>query len=264
MKLLKLFNQFESLASAEAAPTTRRAAFGEVGRTLGKAATVALPLAAFLKPTTAFAQTSGNSVIEVLNYALTLEYLEAEFYQMGLDANSLLTGDMRETVALIARHEADHVNFLRTAISGSGGTPIDKPEFDFTAGGMFPTFSDTPTFLVLAQAFEDTGVRAYKGQATSLMGNGDVLTAALQIHSVEARHASEIRRMRDSKGWITGSMNSTGVAAADGVYAGENNVTHLGLDVTTVTQVNRDRVTQAWDEPLTMEAVLEIANPFLA
>jgi rubrerythrin len=53
--------------------------------------------------------------------------------------------------------------------------------------------------LALAQAFEDTGVRAYKGQAANLMSKPDLLTAALQIHSVEARHASEVRRLRGQK-----------------------------------------------------------------
>ena len=182
---------------------------------------------------------------------------------MGLDMNGLLSGDLRETIALISQHEAAHVAFLRTAIGGAGGTPIDKPDFDFTVGGAFDPFGDLPTFLILAQAFEDTGVRAYKGQATNLMSNKDVLTAALQIHSVEARHASEIRRLRGSKGWITGSTNTTGVGAVDAVYVGEDNITQLGLDAVSVTDVSRDRVTEAYDEPLSKTQVLDIAMNFL-
>ena len=242
----------------------RRSAFGELGRTLGKAATLGMPLAAFLAPGNTRAQASGNTVIDVLNFALTLEYLEAEYYMMGLDSNGLLMGDMRDTIALIGQHETAHVEFLRSAISGAGGTPVEKPTFDFTAGGTFPNiFSDAPTFMAVAQAFEDTGVRAYKGQAGNLVGSGDVLTAALQIHSVEARHASMVRRMRDSKGWIVGAMNTTGAPAADAVYAGEDNVTHLGVDATTVTSVSRMELTEAFDEPLSREAVLNIASLFL-
>ncbi|NJB85429.1 hypothetical protein GGR26_001174 [Lewinella marina] len=265
MKLLHLFNEFERGANGSAPQlTTRREAFGQIGRTVGKAATLALPLAAFLKPNHVHAQTSGDSIIDVLNFALTLEYLEAEYYAMGLDANGLLTGDIRETIALIGDHEAAHVEFLKSAISGSGGTPVDKPEFDFTAGGNFNNvFSNQTIFLAIAQAFEDTGVRAYKGQAANLMGNKDVLTAALQIHSVEARHASEIRRIRGSKGWITNAENTTGAGAADAVYAGEDNVMQLGFNVTTVTQVNRNHITEAWDEPLNKSEVLGIASLFL-
>ncbi|PPK86575.1 ferritin-like protein [Neolewinella xylanilytica] len=256
MKLLNIIDQPHAI--------DRRAAFGELGRTLGKAATVAMPLAAFFAPGRARAQASGDTVVDVLNFALTLEYLEAEYYAMGLDSDGLLTGDMRETIALIGQHETAHVEFLRSAISGSGGTPVEKPAFDFTANGAFANiFSNTETFMAVAQAFEDTGVRAYKGQAGNLMGNGDVLTAALQIHSVEARHASMIRRMRGSKGWITNAMNTTGAAPADAVYAGEDQVTQLGVDVTSVSSVDRGQITESFDEPLGKQAVLDIASLFI-
>ena len=256
---MKLHNILEASETID-----RRAAFGQLGKTLGKAATLGMPLAAFFASNNVRAQASGNTVIDVLNFALTLEYLEAEYYMMGLDSDGLLTGDARDTVALIGAHETAHVEFLKSAISGAGGMPVDKPTFDFTAGGTFPNiFSDAPTFMAVAQAFEDTGVRAYKGQAGNLLGSGDVLTAALQIHSVEARHASMIRRMRGSKGWITNATNTTGAGAADAVYAGEDNVTHLGVDATTVTTVSRAELTEAFDEPLAKQAVLDIATLFL-
>ncbi|THH41418.1 ferritin-like domain-containing protein [Neolewinella litorea] len=266
MKFLHLFNEFERGANGSTPQlTTRREAFGQIGRTVGKAATVALPLAAFLKSNPIAAQSSGDSIVDVLNFALTLEYLEAEYYAMGLDSDGLLTGDLRETISLIGDHEAAHVEFLKSAISGAGGDPVDKPDFDFTAGGNFNNvFSNQTIFLALAQAFEDTGVRAYKGQAANLMGNGAVLTAALQIHSVEARHASEIRRIRGSKGWITNAENTTGAGAADAVYMGEDNVMQLGFNVTTLTSVSRNHITEAWDEPLSKQAVLDIASLFIA
>jgi hypothetical protein len=200
----------------------------------------------------------------VLNFALTLEYLEAEYYMTGLDTSGLLTGDTRQVIELIGKHENDHVEFLRTAISGAGGTPVESPTFDFTAGGTFAdVFSNPQTFLAVAQAFEDTGVRAYKGQAANLMSNPDVLTAALQIHSVEARHASEIRRIRGLQGWIPFD-NGISVAAAEAVYAGEDNVTQLGLSALDVTNVTAEQVTEAYDEPLTQQAVLDIAGLFIA
>ncbi len=253
------------MAPGESAPlTSRRQVFTDLGSLMGKFATIGLPLGtALVAPSGLRAQTGSTSVVGVLNFALTLEYLEAEFYQTGLSTNGLLTGDIRETIAVISQHEAAHVAFLRSAITGAGGTPVTSPSFDFTAGGTFAdVFSNPQTFLAVAQAFEDTGVRAYKGQAGNLLGTGDVLTAALQIHSVEARHASEIRRMRGSKGWITRSVNTTAAAAA-AVYAGENNISHLGVDATTVTTVTRDQLTEAYDEPLTMDAVLDIAGLFI-
>src|SRR5690606_8995184 len=138
----------------------------------------------------------------------------------------------------IRDHENQHVDFLKTAL---GADAVSKPEFDFTAGGAFgDVFSNYDTFLALAQVFEDTGVRAYKGQAGGLIGNQDVLTAALNIHSVEARHASHLTQMRRARGgaaenlkpWITGG-NDTGIGSAvDAIYAGEDNRTQAGVDIT--------------------------------
>ena len=261
MQLPKALRFLETLTQAASPAMNRRDAFGS----LGKLATVGIPLAAAtLTPGTVRAQTAGTSVVDVLNFALTLEYLEAEFYARGLDADGLLSGDLRDKIALIGEHEDKHVEFLRTAISGAGGTPIQQPLFDFTAGGTFPdVFSNEATFLALAQAFEDTGVRAYKGQAGNLIGNDEVLTAALRIHSVEARHASEIRRIRGSRGWIIRAENTSAPAAA-AVYAGEDETTQLGLEVGTVTTASTDQITAAFDEPLSREAVLDIAGLFLA
>jgi hypothetical protein len=216
-----------------------------------------------MAPRRAAAQVANPTIVDVLNFALTLEFLEAEFYSMGLDTNGLLTGDARSVVEQISKHEDAHVAFLTTTINSLGGTPVAKPSFDFTANGNFPTvFSSSDTFFALAQAFEDTGVRAYKGQAGTLLGTGDILQAALQIHSVEARHASEIRRLRGSKGWITQATNTTAPAAA-AVYAGEDNTTHLGVDFKSVVTTGADALTEAFDEPLTKDQVLAIASLFI-
>lgn len=269
MNIFQFIDRFGSVEQDQTKNTTvqsRRDMFRQVGQMAKDVAAISLPVgAALLSPNRAMAQSAGDTtVLDVLNFALTLEYLEAEFYIMGLDAGGLLSGRARSIVEQISQHENAHVEFLKTAISGSGGTPVDKPTFDFTAGGAFAdVFSNPDTFLALAQAFEDTGVRAYKGQAANLMGSGDVLQAALQIHSVEARHASEVRRLRGSKGWITNAMNTT-APAADAVYAGEGNTTHLGVDAATVVSVDMAGLTESYDEPLSMMEVNAIAGLFIS
>ncbi|MDP3472075.1 MAG: ferritin-like domain-containing protein, partial [Algoriphagus sp.] len=145
-----------------------------------------------------------------------------------------------------------------------------EPKFDFTAKGNFQPFSDYPTFLALAQAFEDTGVRAYKGQAANVKESDVVLTAALSIHSVEARHASMVRRLRTKKGldtvkgWITNASIGTLPAATTAIYAGEDNITHAGVNVVNLTKLDAGAVSEAWDEPLNKDQVLGIASLFLA
>ena len=215
-----------------------------------------------------------SDVKGILNFALTLEYLEAEFYTMGVAASGLIpAGAALNAMTTIRDHENQHVTFLKTAL---GADAVSKPTFDFTAGGAFSdVFSNYDTFLALAQVFEDTGVRAYKGQAGGLMSNKDVLTAALNIHSVEARHASHLRQMRKARGgaaanlkpWITGA-NDTGIGAAvDAVYAGEDNKNQAGIDITQLNgvsgKISGTAATESFDEPLTAEAVLAIVDPFI-
>ncbi|MDQ3082506.1 MAG: ferritin-like domain-containing protein [Gemmatimonadota bacterium] len=209
-------------------------------------------------------------VLDVLQFALTLEYLEAEFYTRGVASAGLIPASATTVFTTIRDHENTHVTALRGIITQKGSTPVAKPNFDFTAKGAVAGFNfgatQYATFQVLAQAFEDTGVRAYKGQAGRLINDKEVLTAALTIHSVEARHASMVRRMRGKKGWITGNSRDDLPAFTQGIYNGEDNVTQAGLDITALGTGNGGigGVTEAFDEPLTKAQVLAIVGPFLA
>lgn len=125
----------------------------------------------------------GTGDIGILNYALTLEYLEAEFYQKGLAANIL--GDDAKYVTPIAAHEAAHVQALTATLQKLGATPATKPTFKFPD----TTFTDKATFLKTAVTFEETGVKAYHGQVT-LIKDAAILGAAASIAGVESRHAA--------------------------------------------------------------------------
>ncbi len=165
---------------------------------LGALATAPVLLAAV--STQAFGQSLPANVVDVLNFALTLEYLEEDFYRNALEQNGLLPANYRYTFETIGKNETAHVAFLRSAL---GDAAIARPDFDLTGGGKYSdVLENYRTFLAVAQAFEDTGVAAYKGQAPALQGNGDLLTAALRIHSVEARHAAAIRLCRGETPWL--------------------------------------------------------------
>ncbi|MEW5927055.1 MAG: ferritin-like domain-containing protein [Gemmatimonadota bacterium] len=202
-------------------------------------------------------------IVNVLNFALMLEELEAEFYTRGFAAPGLLRGAERETFDQVRKHEVAHVRFLRSVL---GGRAIPKPTFDYTGGmgsgnGPFAdVFSNPRTFAALAQAFEDTGVRAYKGQASFLMGNKRILEDALKIHAVEARHAAQIRRLRGQKGWIVQSSRGDLPPQTQPIYAGESNTFHFVLGPLS----GSDENTRAFDEPLTQGEVMDIVRPFLA
>ena len=129
------------------------------------------------------AATSGD--VAILNYALTLEYLEAAFYTEATKMGAL-SGDILRFANTVGAHERAHVSALKTAL---GSAAVKTPWFDFQG-----TTENEAKFRKTAQVLEDTGVMAYAGQAPLIDSNA-VLGAALAIHTVEARHASWIRHL---------------------------------------------------------------------
>ncbi len=121
--------------------------------------------------------------IEILNFALTLEFLETAFYRSAEG----LSGEAAALARTFGDEEAEHVAALTKAIEGLGGTPAKKPTASFPKG-------DQAAFLKLAQTLEDTGVSAYNGAAPKIQSK-EVLAAAGTIVQVEARHAASIRML---------------------------------------------------------------------
>jgi hypothetical protein len=124
--------------------------------------------------------------VEILNFALTLEYLESAFYDQA-KAEAQLDGEATDLVDLIAKDEAEHVAALSKTVSDLGGTPAEAPGVDFGNA-----FASQGSFLDLAKTFEDTGVSAYNGAGPALKSK-ELLATAGAIVQVEARHAAAIR-----------------------------------------------------------------------
>jgi Ferritin-like domain len=127
---------------------------------------------------------SGGGDVGIVNFALTLEYLEAAFYEEA-KKRAGAKGELKSLIDLIASDEQQHVEALTATVKQLGGKPAAEPKFDFP-------YSDTAGFLKLAQVFEDTGVSAYNGAGPEIKSK-EVLGAAGSIVQVEARHAAAIR-----------------------------------------------------------------------
>lgn len=256
-----------------------------------------------------------QTVKQVLDFAFLLENLEAEFYKIVLDTGNSPqraafapvraalaalpnATSVRNTIDQIRIHEEAHVAFLLGQLNTMGGPARvwTAADFDFTGGNgsntgpFLPAASSVSFLLAVTQGFEDTGVRAYKGQAGNLISSDAVLEAALRIHSVEARHAAKIRRLRRATGApdvvrFSGTVRGTGAAAAgagnvtpaptapvvaafDLIYAAEgtSNVgtINFGTSLPGVTgQALTDAISEAFDEPLTKEQVVAIIDGFV-
>jgi hypothetical protein len=142
-------------------------------------------LAAAALPGAADAAPSPARDVDILNYALTLEYLQAAFYTEA-ERSRALSDRSQRAVRVLGGVERAHVNALRKQL---GRKAVARPTFNFKG----VTESEQP-FLRTAVAFEDLAVEAYKGQAP-LIANKAILAAAVGIHSVEARHAAWMRHL---------------------------------------------------------------------
>ena len=275
----------------------------------GVAAALALgsiPIALAALSRDAYGQGLPANIKAVLDFALALEIFEAEFYKAVLNKSSssaqnsafatvrakVTDAAVLATLDQIRKHEEAHVSFLQ-ANGATNVFNLNADSFDFTGGrgsGTGPfreATTDVAMLLQVAQGAEDTGVRAYKGQAGNLMPAKAVLEAALRIHSVEARHASRIRRIRRlaagapaavllsgtvrgdgaaaAGGTTLGTTNPAGVTAAfSAIYAGEGNTTQGPVNVATLTGANfgTEAAQEAFDEALDRAAVVAIVQPF--
>ncbi len=191
---------------------------------------------------TIYVNTGGVTDVDILNFALNLEYLEASFFLHCATGSGLATADMgsgagtvtggsqvsgltpqqADFVAELAFAEQQHVRFLQTAITENGGTPVPMPNIDlvnsFNAlasaagiGASFSPYTNWDSFLVGAFIFEDVGVTAYSGAAPLISNAGiasGILTYAAGIQAVEAYHAGAIRT------YITAGAIAAGSASA--------------------------------------------------
>jgi rubrerythrin len=140
--------------------------------------------------TTESAGRSKSGDLEIANYALTLEYLEADFYAKVIESGEVTDKRIADLAKSIGENEQEHVDALKAMVEQMGGTPAAKPTTKFDdviAGGP-------EKILATAATVENLGAAAYLGQAGSIKSM-EVLAAALSIHSVEARHAAALNTL---------------------------------------------------------------------
>jgi len=168
------------------------------------------------------------SDLKIVNYALTLEYLEAEFYKEVLDSGAIKDPKIGDLAKRIHEHEQEHVDTLKATATSLGGKPAAKPKTKFQ-----DVIDKGPKHILeTAATVENLGAAAYLGQAGNIKSK-DILAAALSIHSVEARHAAALNELVGrgfgGKGGLEGSL-------PDGPFA----------------------------KPMDMAAVLKAVKPFIA
>jgi len=295
----------------------RRRVFKYLGNAGQKVTAAAVPaiLASFFNRAYGQSATLPADVQKVLTLALQLEYLEFHFYNTALNTTGLIPSSETNGITTIRNDEAGHISALRGVLGTNAPAAYLPSDFDYSGGGGLvvgpmasalvpngPGNTNGALFFAAGQAFSDVGQRAYKGGAPTLntTGTKDILEAALNIHSVEARHNSHFRTVRraivantlgsatapavspyDSapaapKSWIN-LIDNEGPTAPDGskpakavygpgnaaTYPAENNTTQAGKDLTTINPAyTAAAVSEAFDEPLDPGTVQTIALNF--
>jgi hypothetical protein len=207
--------------------------------------------------------------LDALQLLLQVAYLQSELYSRALVDPAFTPAGDAAVIGTLSQQEVAHVSALSALITERGGVPVARPTFDFTAKGAIADFAFTvgqyATFTGLAQAAEDLGVRAYKGQLASFVVDLPALVTVLAIHSVEGRHASEVRRLRGKKGWITADSRGDLPAALQPVYDGEANVVVGAIDVGALASAvgGAPTASEALDEPLDAAQVAAILALFV-
>jgi len=236
-------------------------------KVLTKLGFAAIPIALAAMARDAAAQTATD-VLDALQFLLRVEYMQAELTLRALSVSGFVPTADFDAFRTMHTHDASHVTVISSAITSVSGTPDAAPSFDWTAKGNFPGFSfaagQYETFKIIAQGLKDVGVRAYKGQAARMTINHPVVTTVLSIHTVEARHSTEVRLIRAKKPWITGNSRDDLPAFFQPVYDGEEITVHNGIDSATVTGGSTTAATEAFDEPLTKDQANAIISPFIA
>lgn len=244
-----------------------------------KLAVAAVPFAAgSLFTNKAYGQ-SKETIINVLNYLLKLEFILEKLYAEALMVDQLAPAEFKTQFEQMAANNKSHITILKTIITDLGGTvaAIDPAKIDLSggrgngAGPFYKALTTSADFLVLMQVLTDGGSRIYKGQITEVFSDKTTVRALVNIHSVKARQAAFIRYMRvywigdDVKPWITGTNSDTENTAAQRAYSGETLTTQLGIGIEGINgyKITADAATQAFDEPMIMVDGNNILDRFI-
>ena len=173
-------------------------------------------------PEVAMAKRSRKQDLAILNFALTLEFLEAAFYKEARAKSDRYSQPARDVAALLFAHEQTHVTALKNTIKAFGGKPVKSPFFDFKG-----TTDNEKDFIGTAFVLENTGVQAYLGQAPRLLSR-KLLAAAASIVTIEARHAAAIAVLNGDDPYNPGKGSITPFGAFDTARSKKQILTAVG------------------------------------
>lgn len=269
MKLTDILKEFEKVhPEAFEEKADRR----HILRNLGfKAAKIVSPFAiAGITVNKAAAKTT-DILAEAIIFLLNMGYLQSEFYKQALSVAGLIPESDKGAYQKILKDKNAQVAFWIFYLNKTNNVVPTKPSYDFTGKGAIPkALSDYKTFLSLAHAIEDAGVRMYLTGIHMFLTNKAFRSDAMNMATANARHAAHVRFLRRNTGvdmmpWVTGTEANSLIGEIKKAYQNEDNTIQQKINTVGINgfDVSFNAATEAMDEPMTMADAEIFMRPFI-
>jgi hypothetical protein len=269
MKLTDILKEIESIQ-----PETFENATGrrDILKNLGmKVAAIATPFAAVSMFSNKAAAKTTDILAEAIVFALGISYMQSALYTQALAATGLIPDSAADGFKKILKDKNSQVAYWVYQLTATGNVVPGVPSYDFTAKNALPkAMTDYGTFLTVAHAIEDAGVRMYLTAVQMLVTNKAFRTDAVNMATTNARHAAHVRMLRrnlgvDMMAWIVGTEPNSIVGEIKKAYQNEDNTTQLKVTTVGINgfAISFNAATGAFDEPMAEADAKIFMTPFI-
>eukprot|EP01012_Entosiphon_sulcatum_P068968 TRINITY_DN99478_c0_g1_i1.p1 TRINITY_DN99478_c0_g1~~TRINITY_DN99478_c0_g1_i1.p1 ORF type:complete len:271 (-),score=36.28 TRINITY_DN99478_c0_g1_i1:7-819(-) len=269
MKLTDILKEIESIQ-----PDTFENATGRrnILKGLGmKVAAIATPFAAASLLSNKASAKTTDVLAEAIVFALNISYMQSALYAQALAQTGLIPAAAVNDFKNIQRDKSEHIAYWIYQLQTTGNAVPTPPSYDFTAKNALPkAMSDYGTFLTVAHAIEDAGVRMYLTAVQMLLTNKAFRTDAVNMATTNARHAAHVRMQRRNQGidmqpWVVGTEQNSLVGEIKKAYQNEDNTIQLKINTVGINgfAISFDAATGAFDEPMSEADAKIFMTPFI-
>jgi|GEM_PF-3582648 len=270
MKLTDILKEIESIQ-----PETFENATGRrnILKSLGlKVAAIATPFAAASMFSNKASAKTTDILAEAIVFALNISYMQSALYGMALAQTGLIPAGAVDDFKKIQEDKSQHIAYWVYQLQTTGNTVPAPATYDFTAKNALPkTMSDYSTFLTVAHAIEDAGVRMYLTAIQKLLTNKAFRTDAVNMATTNARHAAHVRMLRrnlgvDMMGWVVGTEPNSIVGEIKKAYQNEDNTIQQKIETQGINgfAISFNAASSAFDEPMSEADAKIFMTPFIA
>lgn len=236
-----------------------------------KVVAVAAPFAATTLFSNKAAAKTTDILAEAIVFALGINYMQSALYTQALATTGLIPDAAQNDFKKILKDKNAQIAYWVAQLVATGNTVPSVPSYDFTAKNALPkAMTDYGTFLTVAHAIEDTGVRMYMTSVQNFITNKAFRNDGINMAAVNARHAAHVRYLRRNLGvemmpWIVGTEPNSIVGEIKKAYQNEDNVTQLKVNTVGINgfAISFDAATGAFDEPMAEADAKIFMTPFI-